>query len=98
MRGKNRNRSEQVMDAPITRTCLDCSEDIPETETAFYWETSEDEQFWINAPKTEGPVCEACWTKRDNREPPDPDGEAFRGGEAAVFIAEQQARIQRELK
>jgi hypothetical protein len=31
-------------------------------------------------------------------EPPEPDGECFRGGEAAAFEAEQQARIQRELK
>jgi hypothetical protein len=96
---KNRNRHAQVMDAPLpSRDCLDCYEPIAETETAFYWETSEDEQFWINAPKTEGPVCEACWVKRDNREGPEPDGEAFRGGEAAAFRAEEQARIQRELK
>lgn len=33
-----------------------------------------------------------------NREPPEPDGEAFRGGEAAAYEAENQARIQRELK
>lgn len=95
---KNRNRHEQVIAAPLVRVCLDCEEDIHETETAFYWETSEDEQFWINAPKTECPVCEACWIRRDNREPPEPDGEAFRGGEAAAYEAEQMARIQRELK
>ena len=28
----------------------------------------------------------------------DPDGECFRGGEAAAYHAEEQARIQRELK
>ena len=95
---KNRNRHAQVLEQPDTRVCLDCSEDIPTTETAFYWETSEDEQFWMRAPACEGPVCEACWIKRDNREPPEPDGEAFRGGEAAAFRAEEQARIQRELK
>jgi uncharacterized Zn finger protein (UPF0148 family) len=33
-----------------------------------------------------------------NYEPPEPDGEAFRGGEAAAYSAEEQARIQRELK
>ena len=33
-----------------------------------------------------------------NDEPPDPDGECFRGGEAADALAEEQARIQRELK
>ncbi len=95
---KNRNRHEQVIAEPLVRVCMDCEEDIPETETAFYWETSEDEQFWLRKPATEGPVCEACWNKRDNREPPDPDGEAFRGGEAAAYQAEQMARIQRELK
>lgn len=31
-------------------------------------------------------------------EPPEPDGESFRGGEAAGALAEEQARIQRELK
>lgn len=31
-------------------------------------------------------------------EPPEPDGECFRGGEAAAYEAEEQARIQRELK
>jgi hypothetical protein len=32
------------------------------------------------------------------REPPEPDGECYRGGEAASALAEEQARIQRELK
>jgi len=31
-------------------------------------------------------------------EPPEADGECFRGNEAAAFQAEEQARIQRELK
>lgn len=35
--------------------------------------------------------CEDC-------EPPEPDGEDFRGGEAAAYESEQQARLQRELK
>ena len=33
-----------------------------------------------------------------NYEPPEPDGECFRGGEAAAYEAEEMARIQRELK
>lgn len=33
-----------------------------------------------------------------DREPPEPDGECYRGGEAASALAEEQARIQRELK
>lgn len=35
--------------------------------------------------------CEDC-------EPPEPDGEAFRGGEAAAYERDQQAAIQRDLK
>ena len=31
-------------------------------------------------------------------EPDEPDGECFRGGEAAAFERDEQARIQRELK
>jgi hypothetical protein len=41
----------------------------------------------------ESPIREAC-----EREPDEPDGECFRGGEAEAYTAEQQARIQRELK
>lgn len=33
-----------------------------------------------------------------SREPPDPDGECFRGGEYAASVAAEQARVQRELK
>ena len=34
----------------------------------------------------------------DDCEPPEPDGEAFRGGEAAAYAREQMAGIQRDLK
>ena len=40
-------------------------------------------------------TCDECWTEADNVEPPEPDGECFRGGEAAAFQAEQQAERQR---
>ncbi len=36
--------------------------------------------------------------EKTDREPPDPDGECYRGREAAGAVAEEQARIQRELK
>lgn len=40
-----------------------------------------------------------CWENyHPDREPPEPDGECYRGGEAASVLAEEQARIQRELK
>jgi hypothetical protein len=44
------------------------------------------------------PDCVERAEREDNYEPPEPDGEAFRGGEAAAYEAETQARIQRELK
>lgn len=39
-----------------------------------------------------------CTAHDDNREPPEPDGECFRGGEAAAFEADRIERVQRELK
>lgn len=44
--------------------------------------------------------CKRCGQRleEDAPEPPEPDGECFRGGEAAAYLAETQARIQRELK
>ena len=36
--------------------------------------------------------------RENDAEPPEPDGECFRGGEAEAYLAETQARIQRELK
>ena len=40
-------------------------------------------------------TCDECWRDADNYEPPEPDGECFRGGEAAAFLAEQQAEAMR---
>lgn len=42
-----------------------------------------------------GQHCAEC---EDDREPPEPDGECFRGGEYASALAEEQAWIQRNLK
>lgn len=40
---------------------------------------------------------EAAQLRAEQREcePPEPDGEVFRGGEAAAYLAEQQAAAQR---
>lgn len=38
------------------------------------------------------PDCEKCWP---DREPPEPDGECFRGTEYASALAEQQAQAKR---
>lgn len=78
--------------------CAECEEFIPDTETRYYLPEDEDRRFWMNLPAILGPLCERCYDRRVNDEPPDPDGEAFRGGEAASYEADQQARIQRELK
>jgi hypothetical protein len=63
------------------------------------------EYFFPNATKDQQRECasdiqdsvESCRIWWD-REPPEPDGEAYRGGEAASALAESQARIQREFK
>lgn len=64
-----------------------------EPATTFFDE-GYDYWFWTNQPRLT-PVCAECKTRRENREPPDPDGEDFRGGEAAAYRAEQQQRAQR---
>ena len=71
------------------KECEDCGE--PATRR---WDEGADYAFWTRQPRYT-PVCEACWTRRDNREPPEPDGEAFRGGESAAYLAEQQDRARR---
>ena len=66
----------------------DCGE--PATTT---WDEGSEYAFWTQRPRYT-PVCAECWAKRDNYDSPDPDGEAFRGGEAAAYLAERchQAR------
>lgn len=66
--------------------CARCEEE-PATKT---WDRGADYAFWTREPR-QVPVCDACWTYFDNYDPPDPDGECFRGGEAAAYAAEQQA-------
>ncbi len=70
-------------------SCADCGE--PAT---MDWDEGPDYAFWTSEPRRT-PICDDCWEKRDNREPPEPDGEAFRGGEAAAYQAEQMAAAQR---
>lgn len=72
--------------------CNECGE--PAT---CEWDEGADYAYWTNGERFT-PVCADCWTVRDNEEPPEPDGEAFRGGEAAAFNRDEMARIQRELK
>lgn len=59
-----------------------------------------------NIPEDQHCIC--CCDETDDacpvhgvdpdHEPPEPDGECFRGGEAAAYEAEQMAWIQRNLK
>ena len=67
----------------------ECGEPVTKT-----WDEGEDFAFWTGQPR-HTPVCDECWTKRDNYEPPDPDGECFRGGEAAAYQAEQLEHARR---
>ena len=52
----------------------------------------------LNTLKASCAACVRVDDEDDNREPGDPDGEAFRGGEAAAAERESQAAIQRDLK
>lgn len=53
----------------------------------------------MDAPQFNGePLDDDPEGEHQDREPEDPDGEAFRGGEAAAYEREQQAEIQRTLK
>jgi hypothetical protein len=57
-----------------------------------------------SARRSDGsPYCAGCGKDYhpdnfEDYEPPEPDGEAFCGGEAEAALAESQDRIQRELK
>lgn len=68
--------------------CDDCGELA--TTTGKYW-------TWHDRYR-EIPLCAECAERQRRREedgPGDPDGEAFRGGEAAAYENEQMARWQR---
>jgi len=69
--------------------CERCGEDATRE-----WDHGYDYAFWTRQPRRV-PVCDECYQWYDNREPPDPDGEAFRGGEAAAYRAERMAEWQR---
>ena len=71
---------------PLCEDCGECS------TGAF--DEGWDYAFWTSRPRFT-PICDDCKTRRENDEPPEPDGEAFRGREAAAFLAEQQAAAQR---
>lgn len=70
-------------------TMCECGEDATRL-----WDEGGDYAFWTGQPRYT-PVCDACYEVKENYEPPDPDGECFRGGEAAAFAAEQAAAYRR---
>ena len=74
----------------MTPICARC-EDEPATRE---WDRGEDYAFWTREPRRI-PVCDACYRYYDNYEPPEPDGECFRGREAAAFLSEQLDRAMR---
>lgn len=51
--------------------CFDCEEQ-PGLRT---WTFSTEERQWSIGLPPEALLCFSCWRKRDNYEPPDPDGE-----------------------
>ena len=55
-----------------------------EEEATTFFDRGADFQYWTGQPRRQ-PVCEACKSKLENRAPQEPDGEAFRGGEAAAY-------------
>jgi hypothetical protein len=67
----------------------ECGE--PATQT---FDEGEEYALWTRQPRLT-PVCAECFTRKDNAEPPEPDGEAFRGGEAAAYQAEQMHKARR---
>lgn len=73
--------------------CANC-EDVPAIGT---FDRGTDYVLWTGKPR-EIPVCDDCRRHLENREPPEPDGEAFRGGEAAAYERDHLAEIQRRLK
>ena len=58
-------------------------------------EQSEKPEDYEDAPDPDAARDEDKWNEECDREP---DGECFRGNEAAAYTAEQQAWIQRNLK
>lgn len=60
------------------------------------------QEVWLRAGNSE--IClDTGMVKKiqsmvDSYEPPEPDGECYRGSEYGSALAESQARIQRELK
>ena len=56
-------------------------------DAPYYNGEDDREEVCSEDPKT--CECPACRTWRENREPDEPDGAAFRGGEAAAYEAEQ---------
>jgi hypothetical protein len=74
--------------------CYDCAEWGEETLATQRWDNREVHYYLPREPAWLD-LCDAHFSERDNHEPPEPDGEAFRGGEAAAYQAEQMAAWQR---
>ena len=55
-------------------------------------------QKWLESLQRQRAELLISDDESESDEPPDDDGECFRGGEAAAYLAEQQDRIQRTLK
>lgn len=86
---------------PHHHACADCG---AKTECPGTWEENYDGEPEVICPEfhlvggtTNGDfTCQACeWKREDHTEPDEPDGEAFRGGEAAAVQRDQMIDAQR---
>lgn len=70
--------------------CEDCASAVCECgePATLRWDEGADFAFWTGEPRYRH-VCSDCFNDLDNAEPPEPDGEAFRGNEAAAYAREQ---------
>jgi hypothetical protein len=91
--------SNSTVDRPTDSCNWQRSEDgQDDTDCGGTWELND------GTPPEHGmKFCPYCgksiiWHDVEPEEPPDPDGECYRGGEAASALAESQAWIQRNLK
>jgi hypothetical protein len=64
--------------------CHDCEEWGEPRIATRTWDRGRDYAFWTGKQQYIH-VCEEHWWQRDNYEPPEPDGECFRGKEAAAY-------------
>lgn len=69
-------------------TCELCGE---EARPVFGWAKVDP---WGQKAHQDIHACQPCIDRQENQEPAEPDGESFRGGEAAAYDRERMAEAQ----